>query len=203
MLSLDHISLWDTIVDNKENVIIGLCILKKILALLIKLVLWTQLSFSIASIVEALMLKSLCPAIEDRILRRSFCDSFEDFELSVCHPSLEKSRTSQLVKWMEESQNQWFLALFILTFVTLQNFMPKYLWFQADFLRSQILDITKLKEKKPWLQDWKRGLQIQEPLSQVYYSFQITELPIPGPLFWESWPVLSMRAWRIISHIEV
>jgi hypothetical protein len=49
------------------------------------------------------MLKSLCPAIEDHIYKE---DSFEDFELLVCHPSLGKSRASQLVKWMEESQNQ-------------------------------------------------------------------------------------------------
>jgi hypothetical protein len=133
MLSLDHISLWDKIMDNKENVIIGLCILKKILALLIKLVLWTQLSFSICFNFGGLNAKKLVPSNWGSYIKEVFCDSFEDVELSVCHPSLGKSRASQLVKWMEKSQNQWFLAQFILKFVTLQNLMPKHFWFQADF----------------------------------------------------------------------
>jgi hypothetical protein len=58
--------------------------------------------------------------------------------------------------------------------------MPKYLWFQADFMGSQILHITKLKEKKTLAPRLKKGPS--NPRTPLPSILQFSNYRAPSPV---------------------
>jgi hypothetical protein len=81
--------------------------------------------------------------------------------------------------------------------------MPKYLWFQADFLGSQILDITKLKKKKTLAPRLKKGpSNPRTPLPSIL-QLSNCRAPYPGRLILRIVSSAPCMSLKIISHIEV